>query len=155
MTRRLTVLEDLQVASPCPVAWDGMTGGEQVRFCESCQSHVYNLSEMARDDAEQLVREAEGRLCVRFSHQADGTVLTRDRQTGLRWIGRRVVAALGKMATLLGFAMAAGGGGGCVQGEPRRLMGSLTWDADRKDSATSRPAATPDTTPRSIRVQAQ
>src|SRR5262245_14282400 len=104
MTRRLTVLDDLRVAAPCPASWDDMTGNERVRFCGSCRLHVYNLSEMARDEAERLVRETEGRLCVRFYRRADGTVLTQDCQAGARWVWRRSRRPLAKVAAVLGFA---------------------------------------------------
>ena len=69
-------LEQIKIASPCPANWDEMTGTEQVRFCLGCRKNVYNLSEMTRNEAQALVEEKEGRLCVRFYTRADGTMLT-------------------------------------------------------------------------------
>jgi hypothetical protein len=44
-------------------------------------------------EAERLVVEKEGRLCVRFHRRADGTVLTRDCPVGLRrWLARAAIS---------------------------------------------------------------
>jgi hypothetical protein len=72
----------LRIASPCSVAWDSMVGDAQVRFCGSCQKHVYNLSAMTLDEARALIAEREGRLCARVYQRADGTVLTADCPVG-------------------------------------------------------------------------
>lgn len=72
------MLNDLLIASPCPNDWNRMVGDDQVRFCNDCQKHVYNLSEMTRQQAERLVRDFEGHLCVSLYRRADGTVMTSD-----------------------------------------------------------------------------
>lgn len=77
-------LETIQIAKPCPADWDAMTGDAQVRHCGSCRLNVYNLSEMTRAQAEAVILEHEGHLCVRLYTRADGTVLTRDCPVGLR-----------------------------------------------------------------------
>lgn len=107
--RRLSLLQDIRIASPCNASWDTMTGDDRVRFCGECQKNVYNLSAMARDEAERLVEEREGSLCVRFYQREDGTVLTADCPVGAR---RRLVrrtafamVAAGLVAT--GAALAA------------------------------------------------
>ena len=80
-------LDVIDVASPCNVPWDQMHGTEAVRHCGQCKLHVYNISDMTRADAEAVIREHEGRLCVRFYRRHDGTLITRDcptvRQTGV------------------------------------------------------------------------
>ena len=81
---RLPVLEDLRIATPCNADWDDMNGDERVRFCGKCEKNVYNLSAMTRADAEALVREKEGRLCVRFYRRQDGTVLSADCPVGVQ-----------------------------------------------------------------------
>lgn len=91
-------LHDLQVASPCHASWEQMEGNERVRFCADCALHVYNLSAMTAQEAEQLVVKKEGRLCVRFFQREDGTVLTRDCPRGLialRRAARRTALAIG------------------------------------------------------------
>ena len=69
-------LDVIQVRSPCPVDWDEMSGDRQTRFCQHCQKHVQNLSAMPADEAERLVCQSAGRLCVRFERDAAGEVIT-------------------------------------------------------------------------------
>lgn len=100
MTTRLTVLDGLRIASPCRADWDEMSGDERVRFCGQCEKNVYNLSAMSRAEAEALVLEKEGRLCVRFYQREDGTVLTSDCPVGERKkrIRQRVWASVSSVA---------------------------------------------------------
>jgi hypothetical protein len=101
MTTRLPIaLENIRIASPCAADWDDMHGDERVRFCGRCEKNVYNLSSMSRSDAESLVNQKEGRLCVRFFQRADGTMLTADCPVGaerLRW-RQRVWASISGVA---------------------------------------------------------
>lgn len=90
--------EDIRVASPCNADWEVMQGDERMRFCSQCRLHVYNLSAMSRPEAETLVRQKEGRLCVRFYRRSDGTMLTEDCPVGLQLVRRlarkgRIIAA--------------------------------------------------------------
>ncbi len=94
-------LDDVRVASPCPADWDAMTGTDQARFCDQCHKNVYNLSALTRAEAEALVLEKEGHLCVRYYARADGTVLTRDCPVGLRAVRARVARKLSYAAALL------------------------------------------------------
>jgi hypothetical protein len=99
-------LEGLRIASPCKADWDEMAGDERVRFCGQCQKNVYNLSGMARDEAEALVQGAEGKLCVRMYRRDDGTVLTSDCPDGVRRKRRRrlaIVAGSGALASVSAF----------------------------------------------------
>lgn len=98
-----SLLDDVQVASPCHASWADMAGSETVRFCGSCQKNVYNLSGMKRDEAVELLRASEGRLCVRFYRRADGTVLTEDCPVGVALVLRRA-----KRATLAAAALSLG-----------------------------------------------
>ncbi len=85
MTTRLpVVLENLRIATPCQADWDDMRGDDRVRFCGRCEKNVYNLSAMTREAGEALVREKEGRVCVRLYQRKDGTVLTADCPVGVR-----------------------------------------------------------------------
>jgi hypothetical protein len=116
-------LDDIRVASPCSVSWDAMKGDERVRFCQQCRLNVYNLSGMSRGEAEQLVQQAEGRLCVRFHRRADGKLLTDDCPVGLRLARRAsrrlLVSLLGGVATVLGITFA-----GCLLSTDR---GRSSW----------------------------
>ncbi|HEY6173093.1 MAG TPA: hypothetical protein VIX73_01570, partial [Kofleriaceae bacterium] len=97
---RLPVLDNIQVATPCTADWNQMTGDDRVRHCGQCQKNVYNLSGMMRDEAEALLRERNGDLCVRYYQRHDGTILLADCTVGRsnrsrhRWIaaGAAVVA---------------------------------------------------------------
>lgn len=82
MTKFTSSLNDLKVASPCEESWESMLGNERQRYCGRCQLNVYNLSGMSQAEAERLVSEAEGRLCVRFYKRADGSVITQDCPVG-------------------------------------------------------------------------
>jgi hypothetical protein len=109
----LPVLDNLTIASPCTADWGQMTGDDRVRHCSHCQLNVYNLSEMSRPEAEKLVREREGNLCVRFYRRPDGTVLTADCPVGLanlrRTVRRAAVAALTLAGSLLAGVLAFAG----------------------------------------------
>jgi len=84
-TRKLPmVLEDIRIATPCSADWDEMSGDARVRFCGKCEKNVYNLSAMTREEGEALVKEKEGRLCVRLYQRKDGTVITNDCPVGVR-----------------------------------------------------------------------
>lgn len=97
----------MKIASPCLESWEGMRGDDRIRFCNRCSLHVYNLSAMSPSEAEELVGQKEGRLCVRFFQRRDGTVLTRDCPVGRReravarfsW-ATAAVLLLGVVATL-------------------------------------------------------
>lgn len=99
--RKIHWLDTIEVATPCQMSWDEMSGDERTRHCSQCQLNVYNLSDMTRDEAERLVANGEGRTCVRFFRRKDGTVLTRDCPVGLRAIRRRLVRALAATAALV------------------------------------------------------
>ena len=75
-------LDDVRVASPCKADWNEMYGDERRRFCGDCKLNVYNLSGMSRKEAERLVTNSEGRLCIRFFRRRDGSILTADCPVG-------------------------------------------------------------------------
>jgi hypothetical protein len=108
---RLDILDDVRIASPCSARWEDMTGGDQVRFCASCQKNVFNLSGMKREEAIDLLRATDGRLCARIYQRSDGTVLSADCPVGLRLVARRakrmafgaIAASFGAVAAVLGF----------------------------------------------------
>jgi len=120
MKKEAPVLEGLRVASPCEVSWDTMQGDDRVRHCGACRLNVYNLSAMPRGEAESLVRNAEGRLCVRFFRRADGTVLTQDCPVGLEKVRRRLRRIGNAVAAAFAALFVAGCGGTTTdEGTPR------------------------------------
>jgi hypothetical protein len=87
-------LRHLEIASPCQVSWDGMRGDDQVRFCGTCRQNVYNLSSMTLRQAQDLIVEREGHLCVRFFRRTDGTVVTRDCGVAARRLAHMTFGAI-------------------------------------------------------------
>ena len=104
MSRYTDPLSHVKVAAPCSVGWENMIGNERLRFCGQCNLNVYNLSDMTKREAEDLIRRAEGRLCVRFYRRADGTILTNNCPVGLRAIERRLSrVASATLSAILSF----------------------------------------------------
>ena len=101
MARFTSKLNNARVAAPCPADWDSMYGNERVRFCEQCRLNVYNLSEMSRAEAEELIGRREGRLCVRYYRRTDGSILTQNCPVGLRGLKRK----LSRVATAVGSSL--------------------------------------------------
>ncbi|MEA2205923.1 MAG: hypothetical protein QOE77_2699 [Blastocatellia bacterium] len=98
-------LNEMRIASPCPVGWDQMSGDERVRHCRLCDLHVYNISEMTRKEAQSLIAQSEGRICARLFRRADGTMITRDCPVGLRAVRRRVAkSATAVFTAVLSFS---------------------------------------------------
>jgi hypothetical protein len=89
MTQFTDPLSHVRVAAPCRADWERMRGNERVRFCDACSMNVYNLSNMTKKDAESLLLSAEGRLCVRYYHRTDGSIMTDNCPVGLRALKRR------------------------------------------------------------------
>ncbi|MEZ6189354.1 MAG: hypothetical protein R3F62_30675 [Planctomycetota bacterium] len=94
-------LNAITIAAPCTADWDAMQGDERVRFCGQCELNVYNLSAMSEGEAQTLVQETEGRLCVRLYKRRDGTLITQDCPVGLRAILRRRLSWLAGLAASL------------------------------------------------------
>jgi hypothetical protein len=106
MSRFDSPLNNIRIASPCSANWDEMYGNERMRFCGQCKLNVYNLSGMTREEAENLLANAEGRLCVRFYRRVDGTVITENCPVGWARVKQRArvytTAAFSLIMTLLG-----------------------------------------------------
>jgi hypothetical protein len=120
----MSLLDRLDVASPCQESWEDMEGDAQVRHCQRCDHAVYDLSGLPEDAALGLLERAAGgeRICGRFKRRADGRVITADcpsqlqKARGGSWI-RRVA---GLLVTLVGAGLASG-----CQDEPEPVMGLI------------------------------
>lgn len=108
------LLDNIYIASPCGVKWDSMTGDDRVRFCGLCQLNVYNLSNMTRQEATDLLIEKEGNLCVNYARQ-DGTIITKNCPVGLRKLRERVHKFAAVIAGVISFALSMGGA--CAKGD--------------------------------------
>ena len=119
--RGLPLLDQVRVASPCKADWNEMLGDDRVRFCLGCEKNVYNLSSLARDEAEALLQARLGNeLCVRFYERADGTILTQDCPVGVQKKRRKklllAVAGAGAMAAGAASMFLRPRGGTCGMG---------------------------------------
>ncbi|HEU4390680.1 MAG TPA: hypothetical protein VFV34_22945 [Blastocatellia bacterium] len=128
-------LTQVRIAAPCTAEWKWMLGDDRVRFCGQCNLYVYNLTALARDEAELLIRRNEGRLCVRFYRRKDGTILTRNCPIGLaaarkklrRFTRAAVTLVLGFLANL-GIVWVWAGLGAGPGGPP--VMGTIALPVD-------------------------
>ncbi len=83
-------LNNIKIASPCSADWNEMFGNDRKRFCGDCNLNVFNLSGMTKYDAENLLMNSEGRVCVRYFQRADGTILTADCPVGWAKVKQRL-----------------------------------------------------------------
>ena len=120
-------LDLIQIAAPCHVSWDEMTGDERTRFCRHCKLNVYSISEMDRAEAENFIASREGRACVRLYQRADGTVLTRDCPVGVRYLRQRLARAVAAIAGVCVALLSGTLFGGALS---RLAQGSLKAPAD-------------------------
>lgn len=87
-------IADLRVASPCLTAeWSSEKGEPFARHCATCDKSVYNLSLMTSDEANDLIREKNGKLCISLYHGFNGKVLTADAPVGFRALRRKYLKA--------------------------------------------------------------
>jgi hypothetical protein len=100
---RLPVLDNIRVATPCSADWAKMTGDERSRACGDCNKNVYNISNLTREEAQALIVEKEGKLCVRYYKRHDGTILLKDCSIGVGQKRKRKLIAAGAAALLAGI----------------------------------------------------
>ncbi|QJW92821.1 hypothetical protein [Frigoriglobus tundricola] len=107
----IDVLDSITIPVPCPMRWEEMHGDRRTRFCDACQQHVHDVSELSRAEAIQLVTGGETKPCLRIFRRQDGRVLTTDcatrRERAWKWLSRRSVFAA---ALFSGIAFIAGCG---------------------------------------------
>jgi hypothetical protein len=94
-------LDTISVASPCTASWDAMKGDDRTRFCGQCSQHVYNISELTKNEAEALIEEHEGKMCARYFKRFDGTIMTKDCPVGWAAIKRRTLLIGGAAAAIV------------------------------------------------------
>ncbi len=108
----MSLLDSVRVASPCRQAWEDMAGDDRVRFCRACRQKVYDLAGFTHREAEALLAEREGRVCVRLFRREDGTILARDCPAAFRRAARWTA---GVCASLVGMF------GAILSGRPERF----------------------------------
>jgi hypothetical protein len=120
--RSRSPLDAVTVASPCTVPWESMKGDERKRHCEQCRLNVYDVASLSREAAEELLLRSEGRVCVRLTRRADGTLVTRDCNRVRAAIARRLRWMRVAAAAVLGAV----GLGGCRNAAPPFGGGTVT-----------------------------
>ena len=138
--RSLPVLEDIRVASPCAVKWDDMVGNAHERHCAQCDQSVYNLSSFTRAQAQALVVDKQGKLCVQFFRRTDGTILTADCPDGVRKRRRKRRTLATAFSALSAMSAAAALSGGNPPPAPLRQADALRPPPKR---AAAQPSAEP------------
>ena len=93
-------IKELRVLSPCTTAEWSDKGDDLSRHCATCDKHVYNLSVMTHDEANALIREKQGKLCIKLFHDRNGNVLTADSPIYLRLLRRKYLIARAKFIGL-------------------------------------------------------
>src|SRR5215212_7541929 len=140
MAKFTSPLEGVRVAAPCKADWGKMVGDERVRYCNQCSLHVYNLSGMTKREAEGLVANAEGRLCVRYYARADGSMLTRNCPVGLRALKQRVSRIAGAtLSAVIGFFAGLGLNFGLTPAPTHQIMGAMAAPVQLKRTRPSPP----------------
>lgn len=91
----------IQIAAPCNKEWDKMSGNERQRFCDHCEKHVHNFSEMTAAEVRGLIA-SDNDICARIKTHPDGSMITR--QTTRRRLLSRVrrIAALAAAVAIAG-----------------------------------------------------
>ena len=107
MSKFTNPLNNIRIASPCSADWNQMVGDNRQRHCGDCKLNVYNLSGMTRSEAEDLILNSEGRVCMRIYRRADGTVLTKDCPVGWSAVKQRVSKIATAFASMI-FAVLGG-----------------------------------------------
>src|SRR5579872_532859 len=104
---KLDILQQVRIASPCPMSWETMSGDDRVRHCGECNLNVYNFSAMTRSEVEALLQKREGRICGRIFRRADGSIMTKDCPRGVRAATRRLLRiASAALAALMSVSAA-------------------------------------------------
>ena len=108
MSSVIPLLSNVKVAAPCSASWQSMEAidGDRVPFCGECKKNVYNLSPMTQTQAEGLLREHEGHLCVRYYQRTDGTILTQNCPVGHAALRMKMIAKCKQAAVAAAFAAA-------------------------------------------------
>ena len=117
-----------------------MIGDARKRYCGECKLNVFNLSGMSRTEAENLIMNAEGRLCVRFYKRADGSVITQDCPVGWAKVKQRTRAYVTALASMIFTFFGALGLISAFKKSTETVVGAIPY-------STATPKATPKATP--------
>lgn len=98
----------LQIARPCSMDWNTMSGDARKRFCAGCQKHVFNLSAMTEGEAKKFADETQGRECIAYVQADEGKIQTPNPvERGLMWLTHRLPRMAALLTVFLPAALAA------------------------------------------------
>jgi hypothetical protein len=103
--KKVSRLDSLYIAKPCPAEWEKMTGDDTVRSCSLCSKDVYNISNMTKDEAEALLVKHGVSVCMGFFRRSDGTIMTDDCPVGLRAFRKCFRQILRMVAAIAGLVL--------------------------------------------------
>jgi hypothetical protein len=106
MIRKQSLLDNVRIASPCPALWSEMEGDNRLRHCKLCKLNVYDVSALNREEAEKMIRERSGRLCMRLYRRSDGRIITKDCPIGVAAVRKRIVYMVAAAGAIAYAAMA-------------------------------------------------
>jgi hypothetical protein len=120
-------LDQVEVAIPCAARWDQMQGSRTQRFCQHCQKTVHDVSAMPHAEAERLLCQSAGSLCIRYVKGIDGQVQTLDYRAkkGGRTFSWRAWTLIGLAGALLAGVVNATFFGGRVMPSTRVIVGNM------------------------------
>jgi hypothetical protein len=82
-------------ASPCSSSWESMSCATGcMRFCEKCQSIVYDFSKVEQEQAEQIVFQRESTTPKILYRRKDGKFLAKDCPVGVKQKRDRLIAVV-------------------------------------------------------------
>jgi hypothetical protein len=97
-----SLIDSIEIKTPCSADWNEMKGTDKVRFCEHCALEVNNISTLTRKQATKLIRQSNGRLCARFvKNPVDNTPVFAEK---LYRITRRAGIAAGVLSASLSLS---------------------------------------------------
>jgi hypothetical protein len=101
-----SAIRNYNLASPCPMASEPMTGPERFRICRECEHYIYEFSGLSLHDSKQIVFKREGKATPTFYRREDGTFTTVDCPKSpakqlQKWLTLGVDAAVGFMVLSL------------------------------------------------------
>ena len=96
----LPILSQVSIKQPCLMSWSEMDGDAAKRFCEHCQKHVHNFSEMSAQNVAQLIGSGES-ICAKIQRRSDGSIITKNTISRRSWFGHFAAIATGALVVLM------------------------------------------------------
>lgn len=137
------IAENLRVSSPCTESWEQMKGTDKIRFCSHCSHEVNDISKMTRREVGRLVRNSNGRICIRYiPDPRTGAPVFSDK---IYQISRRSGIAAGVLSATLAMSGAAYAQGSAVtlrSDQETQTQISLREKSDKTESAGAQVSGT-------------